>query len=119
MYSCSPQRTAAIGQKLPSAPPPKLAAGHEQVFEKGDEPDQFCGREYAGKRKKTRRAVFLEEMELVVPWKVLRTPYRLAPWLSNQFVRTPMAIPTSEKMQLWHGSQRQAEELGIHDRREG
>jgi IS5 family transposase len=29
----------------------------------------FAGAEYAGKRKKTRREVFLEEMELVVPWK--------------------------------------------------
>jgi len=25
--------------------------------------------EYTGKRKKTRREVFLEEMELVVPWR--------------------------------------------------
>ena len=31
----------------------------------------FADAEYAGKRKKTRRDVFLEEMELVVPWKVL------------------------------------------------
>ena len=31
----------------------------------------FADAEYAGKRKKTRREVFLEEMELVVPWKVL------------------------------------------------
>jgi hypothetical protein len=31
----------------------------------------FAEAEYAGKRKKTRREVFLEEMELVVPWKVL------------------------------------------------
>ena len=29
----------------------------------------FADAEYAGKRKKTRREVFLEEMELVVPWK--------------------------------------------------
>jgi IS5 family transposase len=39
-----------------------------------DGPNQFrgCGvPEYAGKRKKTRREVFLEEMELVVPWKPL------------------------------------------------
>jgi hypothetical protein len=28
----------------------------------------FSGAEYAGKRKKTRREVFLEEMEQVVPW---------------------------------------------------
>ena len=27
--------------------------------------------EYAGKRKKTRREVFLDEMKLVVPWKAL------------------------------------------------
>jgi len=31
----------------------------------------FSDAEYAGKRKKTRREVFLEEMEQVVPWKVL------------------------------------------------
>jgi len=31
----------------------------------------FSDAEYAGKRKKTRREVFLQEMELVVPWKVI------------------------------------------------
>src|ERR1700709_306688 len=31
----------------------------------------FADAEYAGKRKKTWREVFLEEMELVVPWKAL------------------------------------------------
>ena len=31
----------------------------------------FSDAEYAGKRKKMRREVFLEEMELVVPWKAL------------------------------------------------
>jgi IS5 family transposase len=31
----------------------------------------FADAEYAGKRKKTRRELFLEEMELIVPWKVL------------------------------------------------
>ena len=31
----------------------------------------FADAEYAGKRKKTRREVFLEEMEQVVPWKAL------------------------------------------------
>jgi IS5 family transposase len=31
----------------------------------------FSDAEYAGKSKKTRREVFLEEMELVVPWKAL------------------------------------------------
>jgi transposase, IS5 family len=31
----------------------------------------FADAEYAGKSKKTRREVFLEEMELVVPWKAL------------------------------------------------
>lgn len=31
----------------------------------------FSDAEYAGKRKKTRREVFLEEMEQVVPWKTL------------------------------------------------
>src|ERR1700756_1530091 len=31
----------------------------------------FSDAEYAGKRKKTRREVFLDEMEQVVPWKAL------------------------------------------------
>ncbi len=31
----------------------------------------FAEAEYAGKRKKTRREGFLEEMESVVPWKAL------------------------------------------------
>ncbi|MFC6281111.1 MULTISPECIES: IS5 family transposase [Polaromonas] len=31
----------------------------------------FADAEYAGKRKKTRREVFLEEMDVVVPWRVL------------------------------------------------
>ena len=31
----------------------------------------FADAEYAGKRKKTRREVFLEEMDQVVPWKAL------------------------------------------------
>lgn len=31
----------------------------------------FADAEYAGKSKKIRREVFLEEMELVVPWKAL------------------------------------------------
>ena len=31
----------------------------------------FADAEYAGKRKKTRREIFLEEMEQVVPWKAL------------------------------------------------
>ena len=31
----------------------------------------FADAEYAGKRKKTRREVFLDEMEQVVPWKLL------------------------------------------------
>src|SRR5512137_1029612 len=31
----------------------------------------FSDAEYAGKRKKTRREIFLEEMERVVPWKAL------------------------------------------------
>ena len=31
----------------------------------------FSDAEYAGKRKKTRREVFLDEMEVVVPWKPL------------------------------------------------
>ncbi len=31
----------------------------------------FSDSEYAGKRKKTRREVFLKELELAVPWEAL------------------------------------------------
>jgi len=41
------------------------AKGHAQVSQ-----ISFADAEYAGKRKKTRREVFLEEM-VVVPWKAL------------------------------------------------
>jgi IS5 family transposase len=37
----------------------------------------FADAEYAGKRKKTRREIFLEEMELVVPWRALLQPILL------------------------------------------
>jgi IS5 family transposase len=48
-------------------------AQSSQRFEPPEKPGRFsfADAEYAGKRKKTRREVFLEEMELVVPWKVL------------------------------------------------
>ena len=36
----------------------------------------FSVAEYAGKRKKTRREVFLEEMEQVVPWKAQTCRHR-------------------------------------------
>jgi hypothetical protein len=43
----------------------------------------FADAEYAGKRKKTRREVFLEEMELVVPWKTLLSSLsRITRWLA-------------------------------------
>ena len=45
--------------------------------------------EYAGKRKKTRREVFLDEMEQVVPWKVmlgLIEPHYLVAWQRTQAV---------------------------------
>ena len=49
----------------------------------------FSDAEYAGKRKKTRREVFLEEMELVVPWEALlgliEPHYR---WLAEAAGRT-------------------------------
>ncbi len=38
----------------------------------------FSDAEYAGKRKKTRREVFLDEMEVVVPWKGAAWPDRAA-----------------------------------------
>ena len=34
----------------------------------------FSDAEHAGKRKKTRRKLFLEEMEQVIPWMALRRP---------------------------------------------
>ena len=36
-----------------------------------DGPIGFSDAEHTGKRKKARREVFLDEMELVVPWKAL------------------------------------------------
>ena len=50
----------------------------------------FSDAEYAGKRKKTRREVFLEEMELVVPWKALLSADRTA--LPDCWSR-PQAVP--------------------------
>ncbi|EWS54803.1 hypothetical protein X551_02403 [Methylibium sp. T29] len=45
--------------------------------------------EYAGKRKKTRREVFLAEMEVMVPWKALLD-------LMSRTTRRPVAsvLPT-------------------------
>ena len=45
----------------------------------------FGDAEYAGKRKKTRREVFLEEMEQVVPWKSLLS--LIEPMLSDGWSR--------------------------------
>ena len=67
----------------------------------------FADAEYAGKRKKTRREVFLEEMELVVPWKVLlkiiephypvagrgRRPYALESMLRSRWRLGYSALP--------------------------
>ena len=66
----------------------------------------FADAEYAGKRKKTRREIFLEEMELVVPWKVLlkliephypvagrgRRPYRLEAMLRVHLMQNWFAL---------------------------
>lgn len=66
----------------------------------------FSDAEYAGKRKKTRREVFLEEMELVVPWKALlgliephypvagrgRRPYPLASMLRVHLMQNWFAL---------------------------
>ncbi|EMO3654738.1 Transposase DDE domain protein [Xylophilus ampelinus] len=66
----------------------------------------FADAEYAGKRKKTRREVFLEEMEQVVPWKVLlkiiephypvagrgRRPYALASMLRVHLMQNWFAL---------------------------
>ncbi len=73
----------------------------------------FAGAEYAGKREKTRRQVFLEEMELVVPWKVLlklieqhypvtgrgRRPYALESMLCVHLMQNWFALsaPTMEE----------------------
>ncbi len=66
----------------------------------------FSDTEYAGKRKKTRRELFLEEMELVVPWKALlkvieplypvagngRRPYPLATMLRVHLMQNWFAL---------------------------
>lgn len=66
----------------------------------------FSDAEYAGKRKKTRREVFLEEMDLVVPWKALvkviepfypvagngRRPYPLATMLRVHLMQNWFAL---------------------------
>jgi IS5 family transposase len=66
----------------------------------------FADAEYAGKRKKTRREVFLEEMERVVPWKTLlkviephypvagrgRRPYRLEAMLRVHLMQNWFAL---------------------------
>jgi IS5 family transposase len=66
----------------------------------------FADAEYAGKRKKTRRELFLEEMELVVPWKALlkviepfypvagngRRPYPLATMLRVHLMQNWFAL---------------------------
>ena len=66
----------------------------------------FADAEYAGKRKKTRREVFLDEMELVVPWKALlkviepyypvagrgRRPYPLATMLRVHLMQNWFAL---------------------------
>jgi IS5 family transposase len=66
----------------------------------------FSDAEYAGKRKKTRREVFLEGMELVVPWKALlkliepryptagrgRRPYPLASMLRVHLMQNWFAL---------------------------
>ena len=66
----------------------------------------FSDAEYAGKRKKTRREVFLAEMEAVVPWKALldliephyptagrgRRPYPLASMLRVHLMQNWFAL---------------------------
>ena len=66
----------------------------------------FSDAEYAGKRKRTRREVFLEERELVVPWKALlgliephypvagrgRRPYPLASMLRVHLMQNWFAL---------------------------
>ena len=66
----------------------------------------FADAEYAGKRKKTRREVFLDEMEQVVPWKALlkviepfypvagngRRPYPLATMLRVHLMQNWFAL---------------------------
>ena len=53
----------------------------------------FADAEYVGKRKKTRREIFLDEMELVVPWKAfLKT---IAPFYPVAGAR-PQAVPAGD-----------------------
>ena len=49
----------------------------------------FSDAEYAGKRKKTRREVFLAEMERIVPWSRLEAA--IAPW--RRWLSLPSTLP--------------------------
>ena len=94
-------------------------------------PISFADAEYAGKRKKTRREVFLEEMELVVPWKVLlkiiephypvagrgRRPYALETMLRVHLMQNWFALsdPAMEEALYEIASLRSFARLSLHE----
>ncbi|WP_395689244.1 IS5 family transposase [Caenimonas koreensis] len=91
----------------------------------------FADAEYAGKRKKTRREVFLEEMEVVVPWAVLlkiiephypvagrgRRPYALESMLRVHLMQNWFALsdPAMEEALYEIASLRSFARLSLND----
>jgi IS5 family transposase len=77
----------------------------------------FSDAEHAGKRKKTRREVFLAEMELVVPWKALLK--RIEPFYPTAGRgRRPYALETMLRihlMQNWFGLSDPAMEEALYE----
>ncbi|OLI93180.1 transposase, partial [Xanthomonas oryzae pv. oryzae] len=92
----------------------------------------FGDAEYNGKRKRTRREVFLAEMDQVVPWKGLlaliephypksgqpgRQPYRLETMLRIHFLQQWYALsdPSAAERAYRTGSMRPFVEVGVVD----
>lgn len=77
----------------------------------------FGDAEYAGKRKRTRREVFLSEMEQVVPWKLLISLIQpFYPVAGNG--RRPYPLPTMLRihlMQNWFGLGDEAMEEALYE----
>ncbi len=64
----------------------------------------FGDTEYAGKRKQTRREVFLQEIELVVPWRVLPSLIeRHYPKSARSRPPYPLLLIHLHLMQNWFG----------------
>jgi len=77
----------------------------------------FSDAEYAGKRKKTRKEVFLEEMDRVVPWQALLALIEpVYPKAGNG--RRPYALKTMLRihlMQNWFGYSDPAMEEALYE----